>query len=123
MAEDSTFPRDLTDQERAILDWILGHDWEGVEQVRDLLRDTHATGTCSCGCGSLGLTGKVLPAKLRSPSPVPAEGLTHVDGQPANVLLFVEDDGGYLEFVWFAERADRLPTVEELRAGEPPYAL
>jgi hypothetical protein len=54
---------------------------------------------------------------------VPAEGLTHVDGQPANVLLFVEDDGGYLEFVWFAERADRLPTVEELRAGEPPYAL
>jgi hypothetical protein len=47
MSQGMAFPRDLTAQERAILDFILSHEREGVEQVRAMLRDTRATGTCT----------------------------------------------------------------------------
>ena len=64
---------------------------------------------------SIDLTVTPAGAKRRLPLPVPVEGTTDVDGQPVHVLLFVDDDGGELEFVWYVERADRLPEAHELQ--------
>ena len=119
----SAFPRDLTEQERGILDFILGQEWEGAHGVRAMLRETRVTGMCSCGCGSIELSvdPEAPTEEFTTPSPVPAEAVARVDGKIVGFFLFINDDGGYLDFVWYCdpeERPGRLPRLDELQIPE-----
>jgi hypothetical protein len=107
--------RPLNEAERGVLDFILAQDWDGVEQVRAMLDDTRASLGCECGCGSIDLTVNALGEPLRSRSPVPAEAVAYFDGHPFLALLFIEEDGAYLEFVWYGDPAERLPRYDELQ--------
>ena len=118
MSQGMAFPRDLTEKERSILDFILSHEWEGVEQVRAMLRDTRATGTCTCPCGSIALSVRPPNGKLVSRSPVPAEAVGYVEGVLITVILFVDEESAYLEIVWYDELPPRLPNVDELQTVE-----
>lgn len=53
---------------------MLSRDREGADQVHAMLRDTRATGTCSCRCRSIDLSVSALQEPLRSRSPLPSTG-------------------------------------------------
>jgi hypothetical protein len=47
--------RDLTAEERKLLDWLLHHGFQGAEQFLFQVEQTRAIGRCSCGCPSVDL--------------------------------------------------------------------
>jgi hypothetical protein len=46
-------PRPLTAVERAVLDRLLGVEFDGVEVLRDQVKDLLVTGGCGCGCPTI----------------------------------------------------------------------
>ncbi len=85
--------RPLTATERALLDSLLDHDFEGVEELRVQAREATASTGCECGCVTIDLHVPDGVPVSTAPSPAPVEG-TVVDaaGEPiGGVLLFVAD--------------------------------
>jgi hypothetical protein len=84
--------RPLTPTERALLDALLDHEFDGAAELRaQALRATASTG-CECGCVTIDLHVPDDVPVSSSPGPAPVEG-TVVDaaGEPiGGVLLFVE---------------------------------
>jgi hypothetical protein len=83
--------RPLTRTERALLDALLDHEFEGVAELRAQVPHVTASAGCECGCGMVDLH---VPAHLRvstAASPVPVEGtVLDAGGDPiGGILLFV----------------------------------
>jgi hypothetical protein len=86
-------PGPLTQNERALLDALLAHEFAGVESLRAQLGSAQAKRGCQCGCGTIEFvfSGEGLPL-ADGPSPVPAEGrVLNATGEDiGGLLLFLE---------------------------------
>jgi hypothetical protein len=40
----------MTEEERAVVDFLLGAEFPGVESLREQARHAKVTGLCGCGC-------------------------------------------------------------------------
>ena len=88
----STARRPLTSTERALLDALLDHEFDGVAELRAQARRATASTGCECGCVTIDLFVPEDAPVSTAPCPLPVEG-TVVDaaGEPiGGVLLFVE---------------------------------
>jgi hypothetical protein len=68
-------PRQLTDDERRLLDGLLANDFDGADALQIQATSVTARRVCKCGCGTI----ELVPAQPNAPrstarSPVPAEG-------------------------------------------------
>jgi hypothetical protein len=122
---EDAFPRELTVQERGVLDFILEQEWDGVERARQMLRDTRVTDMCDCGCGSLELSVKAKEgeeARFRSRVPVEGHAEMRPDGQGVGVALLIEDKRAIVELIWYSDDEPAripLPHAHELWAVAP----
>jgi hypothetical protein len=109
-------PRELTHNERALLDGLLSADFPGVEPLREQARDVLAAPGCTCGCGSIDLFPQGEPPVSNARSPLPSEGVVHDDsGQEVGGLICFVEEGllSYLEvYAW--ETPLPLPPVERV---------
>jgi hypothetical protein len=91
--------RDLTPDERGVLDLLLTRRFQGRDALAAQARMVQTTGpSCSCGCPSFELRPDTTlpPADVAERMPTDAHG-TDQGGNPVGVLLFVDD--GYLSEV------------------------
>ena len=89
--EHSAARRPLTTTERALLDALLDHEFDGVEELRAQARRATASTGCECGCVTIDLHVPEDVPVSSATGPAPVEG-TVVDaaGEPiGGVLLFV----------------------------------
>jgi hypothetical protein len=118
--------RPLTRTERALLDSLLDHEFDGVAELRAQVPHATASSGCECGCGMVDLH---VPAHLPVSSaagPVPMEGtVLDAGGDPiGGVLLFVVQGRlAGLEIYSYDEPLP-LPVAERVRwemreGGEP----
>jgi len=121
-------PRDLTDEERSILDFVIEANPDHQDTLRALFRDTKVTRVCSCGCGSPSLSidrSAVERHALTWGIQLPGEVVAKIEGTIWTAMLFIaherEDDDGdaSLEFNhWGTEAgATRLPHPDELEVA------
>jgi hypothetical protein len=103
---ESEFPRAMTEEERAVVDFLLGAEFSGVESLRAQARHAKVTGLCRCGCPTFSLfVDKSLAAQAPTATPgqyVSADAVS--TDEPFRLLLFTEQ--GWLEgveLVWFGE--------------------
>jgi hypothetical protein len=124
------FPRELTQEERDVLDFQIEAN-DDTERLRRLFADSKVTGECRCGCGSLELTIDSTAAMddwpenvwrddgYRNP-PLPGKAYATVGGLRDSllVLLHVARNDAQLEFVWGdpSQKQCTLPPVTEFRA-------
>jgi hypothetical protein len=90
--ESSAGRRPLTTTERALLDAMLEHEFEGVAELRaQACRATASTG-CECGCVTIDLHVPDGVPVSSAAGPVPVEGtVLDAGGEPlGGLLLFVE---------------------------------
>ncbi len=108
--------RPLTATERALLDALLEHEFDGVAELRAQARRATASTGCECGCVTLDLH---VPDDV----PVsPAAGISPVEGTVVDaggeaiggVLLFVER--GRLSGLEVHSHDEPLPLAVSLRA-------
>lgn len=86
-------PGPLTQNERALLEALLAHEFAGVESLRAQVGAAQAKRGCQCGCGTIEFVfnDEGLPL-ADGPSPVPAEGrvLDATGEDIGGLLLFLE---------------------------------
>jgi hypothetical protein len=109
-------PRPLTVDERALLEFLLGLEFPGVEAFREQARHARETGgePCSCGCPSFGLiVDRSLADRAELASDVPfvvSSAWELPDGTPGgDCILFQED--GWLEAVEITYYGDEPPST------------
>lgn len=114
-------PRELTPEERVILDFVIDANPEHRDALRAFFLEAKVTDVCRCGCGSPALmVDPSTTIDLQSvPEKLPGEAAAKVQGVALTVMLFVGNDppGGYLELVWSLpneDRPGRLPHADEL---------
>jgi hypothetical protein len=127
------FPRELTPEERDILD-VLVEANDNTGRLRQLLADTKVTGECRCGCGSLELSVDEKVAEERWPykvwsdfgirfEPLPIWAEAQVDGNHWSANLHVAREDAQLEILWGGpeDKGKRRPRPprSELRAVLP----
>lgn len=95
-------PRSLTERERAVLDVLLGVDFQGAEKLRREASDVVVVGMCGCGCPSVDFRrGGGLGMAIR-----------------VNAAVSGSDDGLFLYTVEDAERGEVLGGIEWVGVGE-----
>lgn len=103
-------PSPLSDDERALLDGFLSHDFTGVRELREQAQHITAKKGCGCGCGTIELVpdGTNIP-RSEAANPVPVDGIVH-DTKGAEVgglILFVRD--GMLQSLEVYSHTEPLP--------------
>jgi hypothetical protein len=96
---ETSVPRELTAQERRLLDFLLAEPFPGHEALARQAQTTRTGGSsCGCGCPSFSLEPDraLSRADVKERVPVEAHG-PDAAGNPVGVLLFVDD--GYLSEV------------------------
>ena len=87
----SPYRRELNPIERAILEFLLGQQFPGRDELKLQLASLKVVGGCNCGCESIDLSvdeGAAICAPVRER--VPVEATTRV-GPGVDVLLHVVD--------------------------------
>ncbi len=115
--------RPLTEPEAAALNFILGADFPGVEELREQATTARVVGRCECGCPTIDLAvdQAATPAVRAAPARVVAEAASNDDPCVTHLLLWVED--GYLsslEVSWIEGPPHEFPPPQ---AFEPPTAF
>lgn len=87
----STARRPLTTTERALLDALLDHEFDGAAELRAQARAALASTDCECGCVTVELHVPDDVPVSAAPDPAPVEGtVVDADGEPiGGVLLHV----------------------------------
>lgn len=111
-------PGPLTDDERALLDALLSHDFAGVNELRKQAPNVLAKKGCACGCGTVTFVACAgsMP-RSEAVSPVPVEGvLKDADGNAVGGLMLFVEDGmlGSLEIYSYGSGPLPLPLVEQV---------
>ena len=88
--------RPPTNNERAFLDTLLCHQFEGVEALRSQWGHTLVESSCGCGCGSIGFVFEAdfepTPSTASNPLPVEAE-VVDADGEVVGGIIVLVRDG------------------------------
>lgn len=103
-------PSPLLDDERALLNALLAHDFPGVEELREQALHVTAKRGCECGCGTIEFVADGTPvARSGATNPVPVDGfVTTADGDEAGgLILFVSD--GMLQSLEIYSHTEPLP--------------
>jgi hypothetical protein len=103
-------PSPLTDEERALLDAFLSHDFPGVMELREQALHVSARRGCDCGCGTIEFVADGSPVPLSAAlNPVPVDGLvTSAAGDEiGGLILFLRD--GALQSLEIYSHTDPLP--------------
>ena len=113
----------MTEEERGVVDFLLGANFPGVESLREQARHAKVTGLCGCGCPTFGLlVDKSLAAQAPTATPgqyVSADVVS--TDEPFGLLLFTER--GWLtsvELVWYGDAPPS--TFPDLSLFDPPVA-
>jgi hypothetical protein len=124
-------PRDLTPEERDVLDFVIEANTRYSDKLRALFADSKVANECECGCGTITLTTSPGSVEARTwPSPLPiVVGSTQtvtVEGRPDaqvfKALLFAELDRGGLETLWRPGKGVPFPAKRSLRAISHQWA-
>jgi hypothetical protein len=114
----------MTEEERAVLDFLLGGEFPGVEPLREQARHAKVTGLCGCGCRTFSLfVDKSLAEQAPTATPgqyVRADAVYPTD-EPFSLLLFT--GRGWLEaveLVWYGEAPPS--TFPDLSLFDTPVA-
>jgi hypothetical protein len=70
----SDVPRQLTDDERRVLDGLLAIDFDGADALRIQATSVAGRRGCECGCGTIELVPQPNAPRSTASSPVPSEG-------------------------------------------------
>jgi hypothetical protein len=88
--------RPPTADERAFLDTVLRHSFDGVEALRSQWEHALVEPSCQCGCGSIGFVFNDLIEVMPStaPSPLPVEGeILDTNGEAVGGIIVLVRDG------------------------------
>jgi hypothetical protein len=110
-ADSPSVRRPLTTTERALLDALLDHDFDGAAELRAQVRRATASTGCECGCVTI---------DLHVPDDVPvssASGTAPVEG------TVVDAGGAPIGGVWLFVEHGRLAGLEVHSLDEAPSAV
>ena len=120
-------PRDLSGEERAMLDKMIEANPEHADALQLLFRDTKVTSICWCGCGSphLTLNGSPKAALGSWRSRLEGEVAAKVEDVTLTAMLVISHEEeareAWLEISWDAPeefRPGRLPRPDELEIAQ-----
>jgi hypothetical protein len=110
-------PSPLLEDERALLDALLAHDFSGVEALREQAKHVWAKRGCECGCGTIDLVtdGTSVP-RSEATNPAPVEGAVHnAAGEEVGGLILFIKDGMLLSLeIYSHEEPLPLPRLEQV---------
>jgi hypothetical protein len=96
----------MTNEERAVLEFLLEPDFLGAGTLRDQARHAEVTGLCGCGCPSFSLAvDKSASSRAEVDPRTPAAEAESIDDDPLYQLLLFTHDGwlDYVELIWYVE--------------------
>lgn len=98
-------PRPMTRVESELLETLLGHDFPGVEALRDQMNGLLVMRDCRCGCGTLSLFPRREAPRWSSDTYyVPVSGyISDDEGSPTGGFVLSAEDGllKMLEVYWY----------------------
>ena len=103
-------PSPLSNDERALLDGFLSHDFMGVLELREQAKHVTAKRGCQCGCGTIEFVpdGTNVPlSEAANPVPVDATVRDTNGDEVGGMILFVRD--GMLQSLEIYSHRDPLP--------------
>jgi hypothetical protein len=97
----------MTEEERAVLEFLLVPDFHAAKTLRDQVRHAEVDRLCECGCPSFSLAvdkSRSIRAEV-SPKHSVISAAPSLDVDPPYELLLFTDDGwlSYVELVWYGE--------------------
>lgn len=111
-------PSPLTEDESALLNALLSHDFPGVRELREQAQHVQAKRGCQCGCGTIDFVPDATPVpRSEAVSPAPVEGVVkNADGEDVGGLLLLVADGMLmsLEIYSYAPKPLPLPPLEQV---------
>lgn len=115
---DLSQPRQLTNEERSLLDFLLSANFPGKDALTEQAKQIEVSGECDCGCGTVDFRLAASAAKSNAREPIFVEAY----GEGVDVLLLVRD--GYLQSMEIVHHAGAapggFPQPEKLRLWRPP---
>jgi hypothetical protein len=111
--------RELTKEERALLEWLLANGVPDAQEYAPQVSDLRVVGTCTCGCPTLDLAPSNRNERTTGPSQILADfdGSTH-EGIQVGVILHARE-GHISELEVYAiqdfEGRFNLPAIESLK--------
>jgi hypothetical protein len=123
-------PRPLTQDERALLDFLLGLEFPGVEELRKQARHAQETGgePCPCGCPSFGpIVDRSLADRAELAFDVPfvvSSAWEQPEGTPGGDCILFQEDGWLkaVEITWLGDEPPSTlppPSLCSQREGAP----
>jgi hypothetical protein len=113
----------MTEEERAVLEFLLVPDFHAAETLRDQARHAEVDDLCGCGCPSFSLAvdkSRSTRAEVSPRRPVISEAQS-LDLDPPYGLLLLIDDGwlSYVELVWYGESPpSTFPALSDFEPAE-----
>ena len=112
----TSFPRPLTHEERALVQWMLQHGEPGTETFLQQLDEAVVSGGCGCGCASIDFQIADRHPDRQQGMTILSDYLFGPESPPFGAFLFAYGDTlGGLDIYGFGTATDRLPTPGELR--------
>jgi hypothetical protein len=119
---EAQFPRQLSNDERAVLDFLLSGEFPGVEALQAQARHATVTHACVCGCPSFNIgvdKTRAVRAETDPTRPVDVEAHALSDDPYFELLLFTDDGWlSYMELVWYGD--DPPSTLPPPTSFHPP---
>jgi hypothetical protein len=119
----SGFRRAMTEEERAVLEFLLVPDFHVAETLRDQVRHAEVDRLCGCGCPSFSLAvdkSRSTRAEVSPKHPVISAASSRDLDPPYELLLFIDDGWlSYVELVWYGEsRPSSFPALSDFEPAE-----
>ena len=113
----------MTEEERAVLEFMLEPDFQGAETLRDQARHAEVDGLCGCGCPSFSLAvdkSRSTRADVNPRTPVILAAEAFDLDPPYELLLFTNDGWlDYVELVWYGESPpSSFPALSDFEPAE-----
>ena len=83
--------RPITDEEGALIRWLLDHGEEGITNFISQIDTLTVTSGCTCGCPTIDFSLEETNATSRTSSRIISDYLAIVDGQYVGVMLFATE--------------------------------